>query len=156
MPKGRIFASTGMPIMHSASPQMHNAGFAELGIDAVYTRLAAGSAREALEVARQIGMAGMNITAPFKEEMVKLLYNGDARVRKLGAVNTVKFAGKKAFGFNTDADGVAGALAEKRVKIRGKNAVVLGAGGAAKAAGDGPFGEGGESHRGKQDCFKGQ
>lgn len=134
MPEGRIFAVTGMPVMHSASPKMQNAGFAKLGIDATYTRLAAESAKEALSIAKQIGISGMNVTAPFKEGMTKLLDRKDGRVRKLGAVNTVRIAEGMVSGFNTDVDGVAGALAANGVKIGGRKAVVLGAGGAAKAA----------------------
>ena len=134
MGKTRIFASTGRPILHSASPQMHNAGFRELGMDAVYIRLSAASAEEALLVARQIGMSGMSITSPLKEKMLALLDRKDARVQKLGAVNTVKLEGGKASGFNTDGDGVSGSLAAIGVAIKGKRAVVLGAGGAAKAA----------------------
>ena len=67
----RIFASTGKPIMHSISPQMHNAAFRELGMDAVYIRLAAASAEDALRAAKQIGMGGLNVTTPYKEEFVR-------------------------------------------------------------------------------------
>lgn len=132
--KAGIFAVAGRPVLHSESPGIQNAGFAASGIDAVYTRLTARSAREALEVARQIGMGGMNVTTPFKEEMAKLLDGKEARVRKLGAVNAVILKNGKARGFNTDVDGVSGALAANGVRMRGRKAVVLGAGGAAKAA----------------------
>ena len=86
----KIFASTGKPIMQSASPQMHNTGFAACGgINAVYTRLAADSMEEALEAARQIGMSGLNVTAPFKESACRLADRLDADALATGAVNTL-------------------------------------------------------------------
>ena len=132
----KIFASTGKPIMQSASPQMHNTGFAACGgINAVYTRLAADSMEEALEAARQIGMSGLNVTAPFKESACKLADSLDADSAATGAVNTLLIAKDgKTRGFNTDVEGVRRALAAAGVELTGANAVVLGAGGAARAA----------------------
>ena len=132
----KIFASTGKPIMQSASPQMHNTGFAACGgINAVYTRLAADSMEEALEAARQIGMSGLNVTAPFKESACKLADSLDADAAATGAVNTLLIAKSgKTRGFNTDVEGVRSALASAGVELSGAAAVVLGAGGAARAA----------------------
>ncbi|NYZ73653.1 shikimate dehydrogenase [Candidatus Micrarchaeota archaeon] len=129
-----LFAVVGKPVLHSMSPQMHNAAFHALGMDAVYVRLAAESAEDALESAGVIGISGMNVTAPFKEEMAALVQAGDEAVRKLAAVNTVLMRDGNTIGYNTDPDGVAGALQESKVPVKGKQAVVLGAGGAAKAA----------------------
>lgn len=134
MRKTRIFAVAGNPVMHSMSPDMHNAAFREIGMDAVYIRLASASADAALRTARQIGMSGLSITSPFKERMVALLDRKDARVQKLGAVNTVMLGKDGVSGFNTDWDGVSGSLAAAGVVLKGTAAVVLGAGGAAKAA----------------------
>jgi len=134
MAKIRIFASTGKPIMHSISPQMHNAAFGELGIDAVYIRLAAASADAALRTAKQIGMSGLNVTTPYKENFVRLMDSLDESAASAGAVNTVKLEKGQATGFNTDGNGVSGALLANGVEIQGKKAVVLGAGGAAMAA----------------------
>ena len=134
MAKIRIFASTGKPIMHSISPQMHNAAFGELGINAVYIRLAAASADAALRTAKQIGMSGLNVTTPYKENFVRLMDNLDESAKGAGAVNTVKLEKGQATGFNTDGNGVSGALLANGVEINGKKAVVLGAGGAAMAA----------------------
>ncbi|MFA6489092.1 MAG: shikimate dehydrogenase [Candidatus Micrarchaeia archaeon] len=134
MARTRIFASTGKPIMHSISPQMHNAAFHELGMDAVYIRLAAANADAALLAARQIGMDGLNVTTPYKEEFVRLMDNVDESAASVGAVNTVKLEKGKATGFNTDGNGVSGALIGNGIEISGKKAVVLGAGGAAMAA----------------------
>ena len=134
MARTRIFASTGKPIMHSISPQMHNAAFRGLGMDAVYIRLAAANADAALLAARQIGMDGLNVTTPYKEEFVRLMDNMDESAASVGAVNTVKLENGRATGFNTDGNGVSGALIGNGIQINGKKAVVLGAGGAAMAA----------------------
>ncbi|MFH1520746.1 MAG: shikimate kinase [Candidatus Micrarchaeota archaeon] len=127
-----IFAVVGKPVLHSRSPQMMNSVFQALGIDAIYTRLAAESAEQALETAKAIGMKALNITTPFKQEMAGLV-ELDGVAKKLGAVNTVLFyEDGKILGINTDVDGVVGAFSS--VDIKNKKAVVLGAGGAAKAA----------------------
>ena len=130
----RIFAVTGNPVMHSMSPEMHNAAFRELGMDAIYIRLAAPSAKVALNTAKQIGMSGMNVTTPFKEDFVRLVDNLDDSAKSVGAVNAVRMDKGKATGFNTDGNGVIGALAANGIEINRKKAVVLGAGGAAMAA----------------------
>ncbi|VVC03920.1 Shikimate dehydrogenase (NADP(+)) [Candidatus Bilamarchaeum dharawalense] len=126
----RIFSIVGNPVLHSKSPQMHNAAFNEKNIDAVYTRLAAESAEQALEIAKEIGMEGMNVTTPFKEDMTKLV-EMDETAKKVGAVNTVLMKDGKVLGTNTDVNGVMGALNKK---LDGKKAIVLGGGGAARAA----------------------
>ncbi|HQT45319.1 MAG TPA: hypothetical protein PLO51_05025, partial [Candidatus Micrarchaeota archaeon] len=62
MKRAKIFASTGRPIMQSISPQLHNAAYHAMGLDAVYIRLAAENAKSALQAAKQIGMSGLNVT----------------------------------------------------------------------------------------------
>jgi len=129
-----IYAVIGKPVLHSKSPQMHNAAFAKLGMDAIYTRLAAESAAGGLETAMEIGIKGMNITAPFKEEMFGLV-KCDEIAERIGAVNTVLLdvdGNGTASGTNTDVAGIVMALGN--AKLKGKKAIVLGAGGAAKAA----------------------
>ncbi|MEK6972504.1 MAG: shikimate dehydrogenase, partial [archaeon] len=133
MPEIKIFAVTGNPILHSKSPAMHNAAFRKLRMNAVYTRLLAQNADEALNTAKEIGIKGLNITAPFKEDFVKLAGKIDPKAKKIGAVNTVIFKNSKAIGFNTDIDGISRALKSNRVNPDGKDIVILGAGGAAKA-----------------------
>jgi len=129
-----LYAVAGKPVLHSLSPEMHNAAFATQRIDAYYIRLGAESAEDALRTANAMGIRGMNVTAPFKEGMAAHVRAGDEAARKLGAINTVIIEDGIATGYNTDPDGVSGALNAAKVTIRGKKAVVLGAGGAAKAA----------------------
>ena len=127
-----FFAVTGKPIVHSRSPQMQRAALDLLCPGACYTRIAADSAAEALALAQEIGFSGLNVTAPFKEEMYRLM--GSAADSGIAAVNTVTGIGDTARGYNTDIRGVLGALAEQDVAVAGRRAVVLGAGGAGMAA----------------------
>lgn len=129
-----LYAVTGKPVAHSISPQMHNAAFEALGMDAAYVRLAAADAESALAAARSMGLAGMNVTAPYKESMAALVDRMDEEAESVGAVNTVVFEDGKAKGRNTDVYGVREALEGNGILLRGMKAVVLGAGGAAKAA----------------------
>ncbi len=130
----KIFAVAGNPILHSRSPQLMNCAFEALGIDAVYTRMLAGSGGEVVQTAREIGIGGLNITTPFKGEVPGHLDEISAEAKKLGAVNAIVFEGEESVGHNTDYLGVIGALENAGVEIKGKKAVVLGAGGAGRAA----------------------
>ncbi len=131
---GRIFAVAGNPILQSSSPRMFNAAFREHGLDAVYTRLAASAADEVIAIARNAGIDGLNITAPFKADIIPCLDEVEANARKIGAVNTVVQQGGRFIGYNTDTAGVLGALEASGFKQAGKKTVVLGAGGAGRAA----------------------
>ena len=140
----KIFAVAGNPVLHSMSPAMLNAAFAKNGIDAVYTRITASRAEEIMSCAKEMGLAGFNVTSPFKEEIVPLLDDVDDLTKKIGAVNTVVLEEGRIKGYNTDAEGVVGALLAAKVALSGSKAVVLGGGGAAKAAVFGLLSEGAE------------
>jgi shikimate dehydrogenase len=132
--RAKLFASTGKPILHSRSPQMHNAGFKSVGERAVYFRLAARDAADAFSSARKMGLSGLSVTAPFKEGMRWLVKPLSSEAKKIGAVNTVIFRNGKTSGHNTDWIGVAESLRENGVAMQGRRALVIGAGGAAEAA----------------------
>lgn len=134
MSETRLFAVAGRPVAHSRSPLIFRRLFEAMSIDAVYVRLAAESGAEALVSARAMGLSGLNVTSPFKEEMVRSLDGLDASAFRLGATNCVVQSGGRFMGFNTDGDGAVGALEARGVAIKGREAVVLGAGGAARAA----------------------
>ncbi len=134
MPEPRIFAVAGNPILHSLSPEIYRAGFAAAGLPGLATRLAARSAAEALVMADRLGLAGMNITSPFKESILPHLSGLDPAARTIGAANTLVRKDGGWFGFNTDPDGVVGALEAAGRSPRGRRAVILGAGGAGRAA----------------------
>ena len=134
MTEPRLFAVAGKPVLHSKSPDMFNRAFAERNINSRYLRLAAQDAGEIIQTMRDVPICGMNITAPFKEEMAGRLDELDDQANLTGAVNTVVFSDGKLRGFNTDIEGVSGALAAHGIAVMDKKAVVLGAGGAASAA----------------------
>ncbi|MCX5815720.1 MAG: shikimate dehydrogenase [Proteobacteria bacterium] len=134
MSKTKIFAVTGNPVLQSRSPDIFNAAFELLSMDAVYTRFAASRPEEIIEGALDIGISGFNVTSPFKEEIVPFLDDMEEAAQRIGAVNTIIVKEGRLKGFNTDIKGVKDALHFNGVKAEGKRAFVLGAGGAAKAA----------------------
>ncbi len=129
-----IFAVAGNPVLHSKSPLIQNALLKSCMAEGVYTRIAASSAKEALETASRIGMKGFNVTAPFKEDMLSLLDSLSPDAEKIGAVNTVILEKGKWVGHNTDSIGVVDAFVRNGIALEGKRVVVLGAGGAGTAA----------------------
>ncbi len=131
----KLFAIAGNPALHSRSPQMFNTAFGALGMDnCFYLRFAASRAAEVLQVMREVPVHGFNVTSPFKEEIVPLLDDVDETARRIGAVNAIITEGDRLKGFNTDVVGVEGAFGANGVELAGKRALVLGAGGAARAA----------------------
>jgi len=132
----RVYGIFGWPVAHSRSPAMHNAAFAALGLDAVYVPLAVQPERlgRAVEAVRALGIAGFNVTLPHKTEVIALLDELTPAARAVAAVNTVIRREALLVGDNTDAVGLARSLLEAGVALQGASAVVLGAGGAARAA----------------------
>lgn len=128
-----IYAVTGRPVLHSRSPFLFQPLFGELP-GAFYLRLAARTAAEALAAAGHIGIKGLNVTAPFKEEMLRLADHADPAARNIGAANALTLTRDGIAAWNTDHHGVSGALAAAGCDPAGLRAVVLGAGGAARAA----------------------
>jgi shikimate dehydrogenase len=114
---------------------MHNAAYAALGLDAVYLAfdVRPGDLGDALAGARAMGVRQLAISIPHKEAVIAHLDRVDDTARAIGAVNTVTRVGDALVGSNTDWLGVARALA-RETKLAGSSAVVLGAGGTARAA----------------------
>jgi shikimate dehydrogenase len=138
----RIGGGTGLtgifgdPVAHSASPAMHNAAYAELGIDRVYVpfHVLAAQLPAALRAIVALGILGVNVTVPHKERVARLLARQSAEARLLGAVNCVVSRRGELFGDNTDARGLAADLAQLGIEIKGQTAIVIGAGGGGAAA----------------------
>jgi shikimate dehydrogenase len=128
-----VFGLIGSPVEHSVSPPMHEAAYEELGMDARYVTFE--PAREALGLALDgasaLGVRGLNVTIPFKEDVLPMV-DPDPRAERIGAVNTIDFSGEPT-GHNTDAAGVTRAFEHHGVSLEG-TAVVGGAGGAGRAA----------------------
>jgi len=126
----------GAPIEHTASPAMHNAAFEALKMNWAYLafHVEPQALRTALQGARDMRLAGVNLTVPHKILALDCVDDIDAEARKLGAVNTVVMEKGKLRGFNTDGYGFLKAIKEEfNLSIRGKRILVLGAGGAARA-----------------------
>lgn len=130
-----LYAITGAPLAHSASPAMHNAAFGALGIDAVYVPMATTDAREFLACAEQLGVKGVSVTAPLKTAWVSCGVELDEIARMAGAANTLTRSAQGWDATNFDLAGFIAPLAERVVTLHDADCVVLGAGGAARAAG---------------------
>lgn len=128
------YAVIGHPIEHSLSPAMHNAGYQALGLDVEYQRFHVAPDRlsEAVEGLCALGFSGWNVTLPHKEKIIPLLDTLTPQARRAGAVNTVKIHEGQRIGHNTDGDGFVRSIEEALNGFKGKKAVLLGAGGAAK------------------------
>ncbi len=133
-PQTTVYAVAGSPIGASLSPLMHNTAFRAVGMDAVYLPLETADAAELLEVVERIGIRGLSITMPLKEAVLPLLRTRSAEVEQMKACNTLLRQSNGALnGFNTDVAGIVDPL-EQRISLGGKRVLVLGAGGAARAA----------------------
>ncbi len=129
-----ILAVFGNPILHSKSPQLFNSAIEKAGIPAFYTRIRPQSAHDIIEIIKTFPLLGANITAPFKEEVKELVSIASLDAETIGAVNTIVNSGGRLIGYNTDHYGVTQALNEAGINIANAKCLVLGAGGAAKAA----------------------
>lgn len=134
MSETKLFAVTGKPVFHSRSPHIFNSLFREIEMDAIYMRLAAENSAEALKTAKAMNLAGLNVTSPYKEEMIKILDEVDDQALEVDAVNCIVNQNNGFIGYNTDATGAARALETNDIKPKNKRAAILGAGGAARAA----------------------
>ena len=131
-----VYGLVGNPVGHSVSPPMHEAAYAELGMDASYVAFEppVDEIRQAIGGARSLGIAGLNVTIPFKQDVLDVVEPGTLAER-IGAVNTIDFRTDGApRGYNTDAAGVTRAFEHHGVDLDGRKAVVIGAGGAGRAA----------------------
>jgi len=129
-----VYGLIGNPVEHSLSPPMHEAGYDALSLDARYVTFEppADGAVAAIESAATLGIRGLNVTIPFKQDVLPAVEPADLAAR-IGAVNTVDLTTDPPTGYNTDATGLVRALAHHDVERSGR-AVVVGAGGAGRAA----------------------
>lgn len=134
----RLAGVIGHPISHSLSPAMHNAAYAEMGLDWVYVPLEVEDSiglRRLVAAVRSMRFVGFNITMPFKQEVFELCDEVAMAAQMAGAVNTVHCTDGRLVGYNTDGRGLLESLeTETGFKAAGKHIVILGAGGAAGAA----------------------
>jgi 3-dehydroquinate dehydratase/shikimate dehydrogenase len=131
----RVYGVAGDPVAHSLSPAIMNAAFRRENVNAVYLALHAKTLKDLLTCVREIPIHGLSITMPYKESILPYLDNTDTHTTKIGACNTVVRAQDgKLYGFNTDTSGVVRPLERRLSTLQDAKILVLGAGGAARAA----------------------
>lgn len=134
--KTRVYGLIGHPVRHSLSPAMYNSLFARYGIDAVYVALDVhpDDADQVVDAIRTLDLVGVNLTVPFKERVLPHLDRCTVAAQEAGAVNVITAVEGTLTGYNTDGEGFVRSLPEADGPvIDGCAAVVLGAGGAARA-----------------------
>src|SRR4051794_29768631 len=130
-----VYGVLGRPVVNSLSPAMHNAGFAALGLNAAYVPLETRDLDGLRAFGEAIDLRGASVTIPFKREVMALLDDVAPTAAAAGAVNTIAVRDTRWIGMNTDADGFLEPLRARVRAVRGLRAVILGAGGAARAVG---------------------
>lgn len=128
-----IYGIVGNPVMHSLSPQIHNPGFQRINYNAVYVPFLSDSVRSFLTLAEMLRMRGFSVTVPFKVDVVKYLGNITREVKQIGSCNTVVRVPNMWKGTNTDYYGFIHPIEKEIDDGKIKSALVIGAGGAAKA-----------------------
>ncbi|MDE1825394.1 MAG: shikimate dehydrogenase [Candidatus Micrarchaeota archaeon] len=112
---------------------MHNAAYSNLGVNAIYIPLTTSDIQGSINGIRAMNFRGTTISMPYKQEVMKLLDKIDPIAKRIGAVNTVLNRDGVLIGYNSDWIGVVEALKEVTI-LKGKRVVLVGAGGAARAA----------------------
>jgi 3-dehydroquinate dehydratase/shikimate dehydrogenase len=131
----RVYGVVGDPIAHSLSPAIMNAAFRRENVNAVYLALHAKTLKDLLTCVKDIPIHGISVTMPYKEAILPFLDNTDSHTTKVGACNTVVRAQDgKLYGFNTDTAGIVRPLERRLSTLEGARILVIGAGGAARAA----------------------
>ena len=132
----KVYTVIGNPISHSKSPNMHNAAFQKLGINACYVPLAPEytQVEYICDLIRSSKICGSNVTIPYKEEVMKYVDVLTDEAKLIGSVNTLYSIDNKLFGHNTDGLGFSRSLLiDNGFDAQHKSALILGAGGASKA-----------------------
>ena len=135
----RTFAVIGDPINHSLSPSIHNAAFHQTGMDCTYIayRVPRGELAVGLDSLRAAGIEGFNVTIPHKVDIMQHLDSVSKECSLVGAANLVQDRDGRRRGFNTDMDGFLRPILSRNIPLSGCRVLLLGAGGAARAAASG-------------------
>lgn len=129
------FGLLGEKLGHSFSPEIHKLIFKEIGIEASYDliELSREEIPEVMEKIRAEEIEGVNVTIPYKQEVMKYLDELSDEANSIGAVNTISMVNGKLTGFNTDYWGFRFTLEKMGLSLEGKTSIVLGGGGSARA-----------------------
>lgn len=133
--KTKLMGVLGDPIEHSFSPFMHNSVYKHLGLDYAYLALKVEKENlgAAVEGLRALGFIGANVTIPHKENIMQFLTEVSKEAQLIGAVNTLILTKDGFKGDNTDGKGFLKSLSKEAFDPTGKKAIIIGAGGAARA-----------------------
>lgn len=143
--KTKVIGIFGYPVSHSLSPLMQNAALEHLGLNYIYLpfEVRPESLESAVNGIRALGVSGVNVTVPHKEAVIPFLDEIDESAELIGAVNTILNKNGNLIGYNTDSPGYIKSLHEDAgFDPKGKNVLVIGAGGAARGIISGLFLEG--------------
>lgn len=129
-----VYGLIGSPVEHSLSPPMHEAAYDACGMDARYVTFEpdADALESALTGADALGIDGLNVTIPFKQDVFEYVEPADV-ANQVGAINTIDFSTSPPTGYNTDVAGVRRTFEHHEVSLGDSKAVVIGAGGAGRA-----------------------
>lgn len=125
----------GNPVEHTMSPAIHNFLAQETGENLVYVpfRVPSGKIKEAVEGACALNLLGVNVTVPYKSDVLPFLQEIDPLAERIGAVNTLVRCEGGFKGYNTDMPGLYRAMCQDGVSVEGEEILLLGAGGVARA-----------------------
>ena len=130
----KVYGIIGNPVSHSLSPILQNTLAKEMNIDMSYSAFhVTENIKEAIKGAFALDIKGFNVTIPYKKDMLDIVSDIDERAKKIGAINTLIKTEKGYKGYNTDIIGLGMSLYNNSLSIKGKDIIILGAGGAAKA-----------------------
>lgn len=131
----KVCGLIGSPVAHSKSPAIHNFLAEKTGYDLCYAAFPVeeGSLNKAVDGAYALGMQGINVTVPYKQEVIPFLKDIDPLAKKIGAVNTLVRTDGGYTGYNTDMPGLLRAFERDGVEVKDKDLIILGAGGVARA-----------------------
>ena len=135
--KTKVTGLFGYPVEHSLSPAMHNAAFEYLKLDYCYVTFSVrpDMLKDAVQAIRALGLKGVNVTVPHKENVIPFLDEISEEALFIGAVNTIKNDDGKLTGYNTDGRGFMQSLSDAGIDARDKKIIIFGAGGASRAIG---------------------
>lgn len=130
-----IYGLIGEHLSHSLSQIIHKKLFSKTGFSAAYNlfQVKREHLKDVIPSLKALGIKGVNVTIPYKIDIIKYLDDTSSEAEKIGAVNTIAIFDNRAIGDNTDYFGFGMTLRKHGVQLKGKKAVILGTGGAARA-----------------------
>lgn len=133
--KTKLMGLIGNPVEHTLSPVIHNTIAENMNENMVYVPFpVADDIESAIKGAYALGIQGMNITVPYKSDVIPFLAKLDEEAEIIGAVNTLVRTENGYKGYNTDLPGLYRAILNEGIEVRGSRVIIVGAGGAARAA----------------------